>query len=134
MTSLAALPDAFFHGQDRLRGPLVPELVSADYRADIVGFPPMDADGHGHFGRAFYDAFPDIYHTIDEVVTAEPHVAVRFTLRGTHRGAFLGVPPTDRAIEVHCSAFLTVTDGRVSHLRAQFDQLGLLRQLGALPA
>jgi steroid delta-isomerase-like uncharacterized protein len=92
----------------------------------------MDAEGHGHFGRAFYAAFPDLCHRIDEVVVAEPQVAVRFTLRGTQTGAFLGVPATGRPVEVVASAFLTVADGRVTHLRAQFDQLGLLRQLGAV--
>ncbi len=134
MPTLTDLPTAFFHGQDELRGPLVPELVTSDYRAEIVGFPPMDAEGHGHFGRAFYAAFPDLRHRIDDVVVSEPHVAVRFTLHGTQTGDFLGIPPTGRPVEVVASAFLTVRHGRVTQLRAQFDQLGLLRQLGALPA
>ena len=132
MPTLTDLPTAFFLGQDELRGPLVPELVAPDYRAEIVGFPPMDAEGHGHFGRAFYAAFPDLRHRIDAVVVEEPQVAVRFTLLGTQTGDFLEVPATGRPVEVVASAFLTVADGRVTHLRAQFDQLGLLRQIGAV--
>jgi steroid delta-isomerase-like uncharacterized protein len=134
MPTLTDLPTAFFLGQDALQGPLVPDLVSPDYRAEIVGFPQMDAEGHGQFGRAFYAAFPDMRHTIDEVVAADPHVAVRFTLRGTQSGDFMGIPATGRRVEIVASAFLTVDDGRVTRLRAQFDQLGLLKQLGALSA
>jgi len=59
---------------------------------------------------------------------------VRFTLRGTQTGDFLGIPATGKPIEIVASAFLTVDEGKVTHLRAQFDQLGLLKQLGALPA
>ena len=130
--TLADLPTEFFLAQDRLRGRLDPALVAPGYRADIVGFPPMDAEGHGQFGGAFYAAFDGLHHTIDEVVVDEPRVALRFTLRGTHTGDFMGIPATGRAIEVAASVFLTVDGGRVAHLRAQFDQLGLLQQLGAL--
>jgi hypothetical protein len=43
----------FFHGQDRLRGTLPPELCAPTYRAEIVGFPAMDAAGHAGFGGAW---------------------------------------------------------------------------------
>ena len=39
--------ERFFKGQDRLKGPLVPELVAPGYRAEIVGFPALDAAAHG---------------------------------------------------------------------------------------
>jgi predicted ester cyclase len=62
-------------------------------------------------------------------------VAARFTLRGTHQGAFSGVPPTSRAIAVSSFVILTVDDGgQVVHLRGLFDRFGLLEQLGALPS
>jgi predicted ester cyclase len=134
MTSLADLPVAFFQGQDRLQGPLVPELVAPSSKAEIVGFPPMDIAGHGEFGRAFYSAFPDIFHTIDEVVVAEPYVTARFTLRGTQTGSFMQIPPTGRPIVVQAFCLMTVDGGRVSHLRAIFDQLGMMRQLGVIPS
>jgi steroid delta-isomerase-like uncharacterized protein len=131
--SLADLPAAFFLGQDRTGGPLIPELVAPTYRAEIAGFPPMDAAAHGQFGRAFYAGFPDMRHIIDEVVVADPHVTVRFTLRGTNTGAFMQIPATGKSVNVSAMALLTVEDGRVTHLRAMFDQAGMLRQLGVLP-
>jgi hypothetical protein len=134
MTANASLPHRFFRGQDDLKGPLPADLVAPTYRAEIVGFPPMDAAGHADFGRAFYAGFPDIYHTIDEVIEAPAHAITRFTLRGTHTGPFMGIPPTGRAITVSAIVILTVEDGKVTHLQAIFDQLRLLRQLGVVPS
>ena len=124
----------FFHGQDRLKGPLPPELLAASYRADITGFPPMGAGGHGEFGRAFYVAFPDVAHTIDEAHPTDDGIAIRFTLRGTHRGPFMGVPATDKPIEVSAIVLMTLDRGQVTHLRGIFDQMGLMRQIGVIPS
>ena len=127
------IAELFFKGQDRLKGPIPAELTAPEYRAEIAGFPPMDAAGHAGFGQAFYAGFPDLYHTLDEVRPTDDGVDVRFTLRGTHTGDFMGIPPTGRAIAVSAIALLSVADGRVTHLRAIFDRFGLLQQLGAIP-
>ena len=135
MTSLQPreLAERFFKGQDHLKGPVPSELVAPGYRAEIVGFPPMDAAGHGAFGQAFYTGFPDIYHTIDEARATDDGIAVRFTLRGTHSGSFMGIPPTNRPITVSAMVLLSIANGQVTHLRAIFDQLGLMQQLGVVP-
>jgi hypothetical protein len=124
----------FFHGQDRLKGPLPPELCAPAYRAEIVGFPAMDAQAHGQFGRAWYSAFPDITHTIDEARPTDNGIVVRFTANGTHTGSFMGIPATNRQISASAFVLLTIVDGKVTHLRAMFDQMGLMRQLGVVPS
>jgi hypothetical protein len=134
MTDQTSLPSRFFKDQDALKGPLPADLVAPSYRAEIVGFPAMDAAGHADFGRAFYAGFPDLSHTIDEVIDASPRVITRFTLRGTNTGPFMGIPPTGRAITVSATVILTVEDGKVTHLHGIFDQLGLLRQIGVVPS
>jgi predicted ester cyclase len=120
----------FFAEQDRLRGGPAPELCAPGYTAHIVGNPPFDLAGHQQFARAFYAGFPDVFHTVDEPVAEGDRVSVRFVLRGTHTGDFMGIPPTQRPIEVEAIAMMRVADGKVAELRGMFDQLGLLRQLG----
>jgi steroid delta-isomerase-like uncharacterized protein len=61
-------------------------------------------------------------------------VAVRYTMTGTHRGSFAGVPPTDRAVVAQSMAFYLLADGKIVEERAQLDMLGVLQQLGAVPA
>jgi predicted ester cyclase len=129
----AQFASQFFHGQDRLGGIIPPELCAPSYRAEIVGFPGMDAAAHGEFGKAWYAAFPDIKHVIDEARPTDAGIVVRFTANGTHTGAFMGIPPTQRQISVPAFVILTVENGKVTRLRAMFDQIGLMRQLGVLP-
>ena len=124
----------FFHGQDRLKGLLPPDLCAPSYQAEIIGFPPMDQAGHGQFGAAWYGAFPDLTHTIDEARPTDAGIVVRFSVAGTQAGAFIGIPATNRHVRASAIALLTIEDGRVTHLQAMFDQLGLMRQLGVFPA
>jgi predicted ester cyclase len=60
----------------------------------------MTLAGHQQFAQAFYAGFPDVRHVIEDTVADADTVAVRFTLHGTHRGDFMGIPPTGKTIAV----------------------------------
>lgn len=123
----------FFKRQDELRGGPDPDVVTDDYRIEIVGFPVMDLAGHTAFATAFYAAFPDLQHAVEEVVTEGAIESIRFTLKGTHRGDFNGIPATNKPIEVSVMIHWTIENGRVAHGRALIDQLGMMQQLGVIP-
>jgi hypothetical protein len=53
---------------------------------------------------------------------------------GTHRGTFAGVPATGTAVRAESMAFYRLLDGQIVEERAQLDMLGLLQQVGAVPA
>jgi len=97
-------------------------------------FMQMDAKADGEFGAAFYAGFPDIFHTVDETFVGGDGMTTRFTLRGSHTDDFMGIPASGRRVEVQVFVRLTVANGKVARLQAIFDQLGLLRQIGALPS
>ncbi len=125
---------SFFEAQDRLRGGPAPEQCAPTYTARIAGNPPLDLAGHQQFAAMFYGAFPDLYHTIDDVVGESDRAAVRFTLRGTQTGDFMGLPATGEPVVISAIAILRIVDGKVTELHGEFDQLGLLQQLGAVSA
>jgi steroid delta-isomerase-like uncharacterized protein len=77
--------------------------------------------------------FPDVRWTLEEIIAEGDQVAARFTMRGTHRGTFFGVPPTEKTIEVQALNFYRLADGRFVEERGQPDLLGLLQQIGAVP-
>ena len=79
---------------------------------------------------AWRAAFPDLAITIEDLSAAGDTVAVRWTLRGTHRGAFLGRPPTGRAVAVTGIELYRLADGQIVERQASVDTEGLLRQLG----
>jgi steroid delta-isomerase-like uncharacterized protein len=125
---------AFFESQDQSKGAPAAEYCAADYTAAIGGNPAMDRAGHDQFAKAFYAAFPDIHHHIEDTIAEEDRVAVHFSLHGTNSGDFFGIPATNKEVQITAIAILKVKDGRVNRLDANFDEAGLMRQLGVMPA
>ncbi len=62
------------------------------------------------------------------------HVGERWTGRGTHQGEFQGMAPTGRQVAVPGFVFYRIQSGKIAEFRGLFDGLGMLSQLGALPA
>jgi steroid delta-isomerase-like uncharacterized protein len=77
--------------------------------------------------------FPDIRWTLEEMIAEGDRVAARFTMRGTHRGTFFGVPPTGKPIVVQAMNFYRLSRGQFVEERGQPDLLALLQQIGAVP-
>jgi steroid delta-isomerase-like uncharacterized protein len=77
--------------------------------------------------------FPNIQWTIDDMVTENDKVAVRFTMTGTHHGTFFGVPATGKTIVVQAMNFYRLADDQIIEEFGQPDMLGLLTQIGAIP-
>lgn len=91
----------------------------------------------GHVRRvveSFRAGMPDATVTIDQLVATPDHVVVRVTTRGTHTGEYLGVSPTGRTVEFAAMDMFRMADGKIVESWHSVDELGLLRQLGALPA
>ena len=85
---------------------------------------------------AYRAGFPDFHVHVDERVTDGDRMIQAFTLTGTHRGEFMGIPATGRTIEVHGFVFSRFTDGKIVEEWEVIDQLTFLEQLGVveLPA
>jgi predicted ester cyclase len=124
----STLARRFFAEQDRLRGGPAEELCAPGYTAHLAGS-SYDLPGHRAFAAAFYQAFPDLRHHVELAVAEGDHVAVRFTLRGTHSGPFAGLEATGRAIRVGASAIMRLEGRRVAEVWGEFDQLALMGQL-----
>jgi predicted ester cyclase len=61
-------------------------------------------------------------------------VAIRYTMTGTHEGPFAGVEGTGKKIHAESFAFYRLSHGKIVEERAQLDMLGILQQMGAIPA
>jgi predicted ester cyclase len=94
----------------------------------------MDLEGHKAFSATFYAAIPDLKHQIQEVIAAGNRVAVRFRLTGTNSRSLMGNPPSGKPIDAGALALMRTASGTVTEIRAEFDQMGLMQQIGALPS
>jgi len=77
--------------------------------------------------------FPDIHFTIEDQVAEDDKVVTRWTMRGTHNGVFMGVPPTGRKVTIMGIATFRVVDGRIVDRWRAADDLGRMQQIGAVP-
>ena len=75
-------------------------------------------------------AFPDLEAHVEDLVAAEDRVAVRVRFRGTHAGAFQGIPATGRAIHYVSHEFYRVENGLIVEEWICSDMASLFRQLG----
>jgi steroid delta-isomerase-like uncharacterized protein len=91
-------------------------------------------DGLLEMVDTFRSALPDLTVTVDHQFADGDHVASRFTVRGTHEGELFGAPPTSREVEVKGITISRCEDGRIAEEWELVDAVGLLQQIGALPA
>jgi predicted ester cyclase len=83
--------------------------------------------------RSYHQAFPDLTHTVEDVVGGPDRLAVRLTISGTDTGGFKGRPATGKALRTWVVDFLTFSDGRIIREWVGVDWLGALLQLGVVP-
>ncbi len=82
----------------------------------------------------FREAFPDFHSTIEDQIAEGDKVATRWTMRGTHQGEFRGIAPTGNKITVTgIGIFRFSEEGKVAESWDNFDQLGMMQQLGVIP-
>ena len=105
---------------------------------DMVEQVPLPGQGPGLDGlkdvlRGMRAAFPDMHWTVEEQIAEGDKVATRFEWTGTHRGEFLGVPATGRAVKVWGVVIDRLEGGKIKDTRIIMDSLGLMAQLGVFP-
>ena len=114
---------------------ILDELMASDYSRYMSGpAKPLNREGQKQRITAFRKALPDLHLTIDDLVAEGDKVVFRITLRGTHQGAFMGVSPTGKPVTVTAIDIARFAGGKIVEHWGQMDSLGLMQQLGAVPA
>jgi steroid delta-isomerase-like uncharacterized protein len=109
------------------------EVFADDYvRHDLRATEAVPGpDGQKRIAADFRAAFPDLSFTVDLLLAEGDLVAGRWTARGTHLGAWGGLPPTGRRMTFSAINVFRFSDGKVVELWNHRDDLGLMEQLGA---
>jgi predicted ester cyclase len=82
---------------------------------------------------SWFDAFPDGHMTIDDLVVEGDKVVARYTLTGTHKGEFMGIPATNKKVTGWVIEIDRVAGGKCVEGWSRMDTLGLMQQLGVVP-
>lgn len=109
-------------------------LVSEDFTEHV----PFPGQGPGREGlkfvlNAMFTGFPDMNWTVHEQIAEGEKVVTRFTWTGTHKGEFMGIPPTNKKVEVWGIVIDVVRNRHFSESRIIMDNIGLFKQLGVMP-
>ncbi len=88
------------------------------------------ADGVIQKLAALWHAFPDGRFTLERVIAAGDSVAARSVFTGTQRGHFGPLAATGRPVSVSFSDWYRIANGKIAEHWHNFDEAGLMRQLG----
>ena len=107
--------------------------------ADLLGTPANGAkpdffnetrDICAHFAQAF----PDYTVNVSQWIVSDQHVVARWQAQGTQHGPFMGQPATHRRIFTSGIDIFTLANGKIIDIWQEMNMLGLLQQLGWMPA
>ena len=115
------------------------DMADEIYAPDYVGHDPSNPEevrGLQAAKQAAADyrrAFPDLRVTVEDLIAEGDKVAARLRVRGTHLGDLNGIVPTGRRVDFTGIVISRVEGGRIAEDWANFDDLGMMRQLGVIP-
>ncbi len=81
----------------------------------------------------YLTAFPDLHFTVEDIIAEGEKVVARLTVRGTQKGAFMGIPPTGKQATSTAIDINRIVGGKSVEHWLEMDTLGLLQQLGVVP-
>ena len=132
-----------FHSEIFTEGRLgvADEILSRDFTAHWAGAPQewqKGPEGIRSAASGMRSAFPDVSFDHELVFARSGKVVVLWTMRGTHTGEFMGVAPSGKPVEVTGTDIYMVSptgpEGKIVELWRNWDQWGMLQQIGAVPS
>jgi steroid delta-isomerase-like uncharacterized protein len=115
---------------------VIDELIDENH----VDHDPAQAGGPGGrqgmraFVQMYRTAYPDTHIELGELIAEGDLVAGAWTATGTHQGELMGIAPTGRSVKVTGIGIDRISGGKIVESWANYDALGMMAQLGALPA
>lgn len=117
---------------DALDNLFAPDFIA---RNAVPGMPPgLQGAKMAHMGSV--QALPDRRTTIEDMLAEEDYVVARVRMTGTNQGGFpwLGIPANGNRVDIQWTSIYRLANGKIVEHSAVMDMLGLLQQLGAVPA
>jgi len=106
---------------------MAPSVIDHDPAPDQGPGP----EGFVQFFTTFRSAFPDLEITVEQMVADEENVSIAYTVTGTHKGDFMGVPATNKKIKARGVQIAKFEGGKIVERWGSSDELGILKQIGA---
>lgn len=112
---------------------VIDEIMADNFSLHIPTLPEpiRGPEGMKQFVTGLRSGFPDIQFTVERQIAEADKVAARWFITGTHKGEFLGIPPTGNKVEDQGVDIFIIFGGKIAEIWVNENDLGLLKQLGA---
>ena len=107
------------------------------FASGVVDHDPAPDQGKGpegfiKFFTEFRTAFPDLKIAVEHLVADEDNVAIAYTVTGTQKGPFQGIPATGKSIKARGMQIAKFdSDAKIKERWGSSDEVGILQQIGA---
>lgn len=134
-TANKALVQQLWYGFNNRNLDVFIDLAAVDYiDHSIPSGMPNNREGWKMLSAGYIAAFPDIHvHELD-IIANDSHATARFRLTGTHQGELMGIPASNKSIDVTAMMILRIEDGKVIERWEELDTMRLMQQIGAIPS
>jgi steroid delta-isomerase-like uncharacterized protein len=110
-------------------------LLAPDFAFHVSGAPgPLNSEAFKQLFAGLLSAFPDLAVTNEDLIAEGDKVAGRWITRGTHQGKLQGIPPTGKQVTITSMDINRITGGKIAERWHEYDALGMMQQLGVMPA
>ena len=89
-------------------------------------------EGTRRFTEMYRNAFPDIQMSVEDMIAEGDKVVTRWTVRATHQGELMGIPPSGKRVEVTGISIDRIEGGKFLETWCNYDALGIMQQLGVM--
>lgn len=114
---------------------VIDELLADDFvEHEQLPDMPTDKEAPRVFIGAMREAFPDVHVTVEDMVVEDNTVAVRSRMSGTHKGEFMGIPPTGNKFDIQAMDVIRYRNGKVTAHWGVTDSMTMMQQLGVIDA
>jgi steroid delta-isomerase-like uncharacterized protein len=114
---------------------VVDEIISSSHalQAPNVSGSAVGPEAYKRQITLFLAGYPDLCFTVEDTVAENDKVVACWTFSGTHKGDFMGVPPTNKKVHVDGMTLHQLAGGKIIDSAGSWDTLGMMQQLGVVP-
>jgi len=115
---------------------VINEIISPSHalQAPNVAGSAVGPDAYKRQVLRFLEGYPDLHWTIEDTIAEEDKVVACWTISGTQRGEYLGIPATNKKVSVDGITIHHIANGKIMDSYSNWDALGMMQQLGVVPA
>ena len=114
---------------------VIKEIISPSHalHGPIVSGSSIGPEAYKRNVLVFLAGYPDLHWTIEDTIAENDKVVACWTISGTHRGDYMGIPATNKKVSVDGITIHHIADGKIMDSYSNWDVLGMMQQVGVVP-